>query len=244
MLIELLKEQKTAIINRAVTKGLNSHTPMKPSGIEWLGEIPEHWEVRRLKFLAKRITDGEHISPKLASEGIILLSAKDIRDKEIIYDVDKFVSFEDAKRFWARCQPKMGDVLIVSRGATIGRVAIVENEIPFCLMGSVILCRIKPEIISLFIYFALNSNYAQKSLFFSSEASAQPAIYIQDIAELFIPIPTLEEQNQIIDYLEFENAKIDLAITKIEKEIELIKEYRTTLISDAVTGKIDVRKTN
>lgn len=240
-LIELLNEQKTAIINRAVTKGINPNAPMKHSGIEWLGEIPSHWEVIKLKFLAKRITDGEHISPKLVSEGILLLSAKDIRDKEIIYDVDKFVSIEDAKQFWLRCKPQLGDVLIVSRGATIGRVAIVEDEIHFCLMGSVILCRLKSEAISLFIYFVLNSNYAQKLFFFSSAASAQPAIYITDIAELAIPIPTLQEQNEIIDYLEFESQKIDLAIAQIEKEIELIQEYRTTLISDAVTGKIDVR---
>ncbi|MEG3983813.1 restriction endonuclease subunit S [Microcoleus sp. T3B2] len=240
-LIELLNEQKTAIINRAVTKGINPNAPMKDSGIGWLGEIPAHWEVVKLKFLAKRITDGEHISPKLVSEGILLLSAKDIRDKEILYDVDKFVSIEDAKQFWLRCKPKMGDVLIVSRGATIGRVAIVEDEIHFCLMGSVILCRLKSEVVSLFIYFALNSNYAQKLLFFSSAASAQPAIYITDIAELAIPIPTLQEQNQIIDYLESESKKINIAIAQIEKEIELIQEYRTTLISDAVTGKIDVR---
>jgi len=118
-----------------------------------------------------------------------------VRDRKIIYDVDKFVEVEQAKRFWCRCQPQRGDLLIVSRGATIGRVAIVEHDRPFCLMGSVILCSCYKSYRSKFLYYALNAYHAQTSLWFSSASSAQQAIYIKDVAELRLPMPPSDERN-------------------------------------------------
>ncbi|MGB7949397.1 MAG: restriction endonuclease subunit S [Candidatus Binatia bacterium] len=241
-LIALLNEQKHAIIHRAVTRGLDPNVRLKPSGIPWLGEIPEHWSEIRLKFLARKITDGEHISPPLANEGVPLLSAKDIRDRKILYEVDKYVTPELAYKFWQRCRPERGDFLIVSRGATIGRVALVESDMPFCLMGSVILCKSRDDYAATFLYYALNTHHAQTSLWFASASSAQQAIYIRDVAELRLLIPPFPERENIVRRLEESLVSNREAIDRSQREISFLREYRTRLIVDVVTGKIDVRE--
>ena len=239
--IALLNEQKQAIIHRAVTRGLDPSVLLKPSCTPWLGDIPEHWEAARLKFMVRRITDGEHISPVVADQGIPLLSAKDVRDRMILMGVDKFVTPEQARQFWRRCRPQQGDVLIVSRGATIGRVAIVESSEPFCLMGSVILCNCREGYSHGFLYYALNAHHAQTSLWFTSASSAQQAIYIKDVAELRLPLPPGDERTVIEKHLDDSLTPLHAAISRLDREIDLLREYRTRLVADVVTGKLDVR---
>jgi type I restriction enzyme S subunit len=239
-LIEKLDEKRTAIISHAVTKGLDSSVTMKDSGIEWLGDIPKHWKVIRLKHLANKITDGEHISPKNIDIGIPLLSAKDIRERYIRFDDASYVTEEDAQVFWKRCKPEKGDILIVSRGATVGRIGFVEINTKFCLMGSVILIKLNDIVYPDFIYFATNQNYVQKSIIQVSDASAQQAIYLIDVKETKFFIPPYNEQKQISKHLDQKTTQIDLQKAKIKEAIELLKEYRTSLITNAVTGKIDV----
>jgi type I restriction enzyme S subunit len=239
-LIEKLDEKRTAIISHAVTKGLDSSVTMKDSGIEWLGDIPKHWKVIRLKHLANKITDGEHISPKNIDIGIPLLSAKDIRERYIRFDDASYVTEEDAQVFWKRCKPEKGDILIVSRGATVGRIGFVEINTKFCLMGSVILIKLNDIVYPDFIYFATNQNYVQKSIIQVSDASAQQAIYLIDVKETKFFIPPYNEQKQISKHLDQKTTQIDQQKAKIKEAIELLKEYRTSLITNAVTGKIDV----
>ena len=239
-LIEKLDEKRTAIISHAVTKGLDSSVTMKDSGIEWLGDIPKHWKVIRLKHLANKITDGEHISPKNIDIGIPLLSAKDIRERYIRFDDASYVTEEDAQVFWKRCKPEKGDILIVSRGATVGRIGFVEINTKFCLMGSVILIKLNDIVYPDFIYFATNQNYVQKSIIQVSDASAQQAIYLIDVKETKFFIPPYNEQKQISKHLDQKTTQIDQQKAKIKQAIELLKEYRTSLITNAVTGKIDV----
>jgi type I restriction enzyme S subunit len=239
-LIEKLDEKRTAIISHAVTKGLDSSVTMKDSGIEWLGDIPKHWKVIRLKHLANKITDGEHISPKNIDIGIPLLSAKDIRERYIRFDDASYVTEEDAQVFWKRCKPEKGDILIVSRGATVGRIGFVEINTKFCLMGSVILIKLNDIVYPDFIYFATNQNYVQKSIIQVSDASAQQAIYLIDVKETKFFIPPYNEQKQISKHLDQKTTQIDQQKAKIQEAIELLKEYRTSLITNAVTGKIDV----
>jgi type I restriction enzyme, S subunit len=239
-LIQLLEEKRTALINHAVTKGLNPNAPMKESGISSIGEIPQHWDVKNLKRVCRKITDGEHISPNLSKSGVPLLSAKDIRDREIQYDVDKFVSFEDAERFRRRCKPSQDDLLIVSRGATIGRVAVVDGDHFFCLMGSVILLKLNILAHPIFLYFLLNKTSIKEELLLTSSSSAQQAIYLVDVADLIIQLPPIDEQCEIANYLDnFEN-QFQVIIGKIEKQLEKIQEYRRSLITAAVTGKLDI----
>ena len=240
-LMELMKEKRQAVISHAVTKGLNPDAPMKPSGIAWLGDVPEHWQAKRLKQVSMKLTDGEHISPSLSIEGVALLSAKDVRDRTIDYDVDKFVSEIDAIAFWRRCKPERGDVLVVSRGATVGRVGLVTENIEFCLMGSVILCKPMNGYSPGFLYYVLNAKHSQTSLWFSSASSAQQAIYIRDVAEVPLAVPPIEERKAIVEFLDSEVAKLDTLTTEAQRAIDLLQERRTALISAAVTGQIDVR---
>ncbi|MEQ9369069.1 MAG: restriction endonuclease subunit S [Coleofasciculus chthonoplastes F3-SA18-01] len=241
-LLEKLDEKRTALISHAVTKGLDPTVPMKDSGIEWLGDIPAHWTIIRLKHLSEKITDGEHISPKNTDTGIPLLSAKDIRERDIKFDDASYVSEEDAHSFWKRCKPEKGDILIVSRGATVGRIGFVEKDVNFCLMGSVILIKLNDIVYPDFVYFASNQNHVQKNIIQVSDASAQQAIYLIDVKETKFSIPPYEEQEEIAKYLNQRTWELDQQKSKINKAIDLLKEYRTALITNAVTGKIDVRQ--
>lgn len=240
-LIALYEEEKTAIINRAVTKGLNSDVTTKPSGVDWLGDIPEHWEVKRLKRVASKITDGEHISPTFTFEGMPFLSAKDVREDHVVFSNDKFVSFEDGKRFRKRCNPENQDLLLVSRGATIGRVAIVDTDVEFCLLGSVILIKPTEKIIPAYLLYCLKNKLLQDNFLLTSQSSAQQAIYLVSVVDVAIACPEKDEQTAIVAHIETECSRLDAIIDKFKKQIELFKEYRTTLISEVVTGKIDVR---
>jgi type I restriction enzyme S subunit len=241
-LLEKLDEKRTALISHAVTKGLDPNVPMKDYGVEWLGDIPEHWQIIRLKHLSEKITDGEHISPKNIDNGIPLLSAKDIRERYIKFDNASYVSEQDARKFWNRCKPERGNILIVSRGATVGRIGFVETNQKFCLMGSVILIKLKDTICPDFIYFASNQDYVQKNIIQVSDASAQQAIYLIDVKETNFLLPSGEEQEKIAEFLNRKTAEIDRQKAKVKEAITLLKEYRTALITNAVTGKIDVRQ--
>ena len=241
-LLELYEEEKTAIINQSVTKGINPNAPMKDSGIEWLGEIPEHWETIKLKRVSEKITDGEHISPKFTNEGIPFLSAKDVRDGYVEVPDDKFVSEADSLKFRKRCNPEFEDVLMVSRGATVGRVAFVNIKEPFCLLGSVILIKPNEKVNSPYLFYSLKNHLLQENFLMSSQSSAQQAIYLVSIAEVFIAFPPKTEQEEIVKNIELHLETVNSKKAKTEKLINLLTEYRTALISEVVTGKIKVTK--
>ena len=239
-LITLLKERKQIIIQQAVTKGLDPNVKMKDSGVEWIGEIPEHWEVVRIKHLSDKITDGEHISPIFTDIGMPFLSAKDIRDGYISFPENKFVSLRDGKKFRLRCNPEIGDLLLVSRGATIGRVSIVDSEREFCLLGSVILIKPSKKVFNKYLVSAMRNEKLQDEFLNTSHHSAQQAIYLVKVAEVHLPIPPHNEQSDIVQYLYEKGQKIDQAISLQKNQIEKLKEYKATLIDSAVTGKIKV----
>jgi type I restriction enzyme S subunit len=217
-LIELLKEQKTAIINRAVTKGLNPHAPMKPSGIEWLGEIPEHWEIKRIKDLSFLQSGNNLVSDKIAEIGQYLVYGG------------------NGLRGYFSEYTNEGDYILIGRqGALCGNINYASGK--FWATEHAVVVYIKNSINMKWYGEMLRvMNLNQYSL-----SAAQPGLSVDRIKRLPLPVPSLQEQKEIAFFIDEKSAKIDLAITKIEKEIELIKEYRTTLISDAVTGKIDVR---
>ena len=239
-LLELYEEEKTTIINQAVTQGINSDVKLKDSGIDWLGEIPEHWEVTALKRLVTKITDGEHISPKFTQIGMPFLSAKDVRDGYVRLPNDKFVNYDDGLRFRIRCNPELNDILLVSRGATVGRVAIIDTDTVFCLLGSVILLKPKEEFLSTYFFYSLKNKLIQDNFLLASQSSAQQAIYLVDVATVFLAIPSFEEQTSIVRKIETQTTRINAKITQTKKIIALQKEYRTALISEVVTGKIKV----
>ena len=236
--IELLKEKRTSLINEVVTKGLNPNVEMKDSGVEWIGEIPSHWITPKLNYLSNKITDGEHISPKFTESGIPFLSSKDVRETGIDMNVDKFVSIEDSVKMRKRCNPEYGDVLVVGRGNSIGRISIVNSSEVFCLLGSVILLKHKKEkILNTYLFFYLQSPKVFEQLINTSSHSVQPTIYLEGIQKQIIILPSLSEQEQIVEYLDEQTQLIDNTISIEEKKIKLLKEYRQSLISEVVTGK-------
>ena len=232
--------EKTAIINQAVTKGIDPDVRLKESGIDWLAEIPEKWKVTALKRLVTKITDGEHISPNFTQIGMPFLSAKDVRDGYVRLPNDKFVDYDDGLRFRTRCNPEHNDILLVSRGATVGRVAIINTDTVFCLLGSVILLKPKENILFSYFFYSLKNKLIQDNFLLASQSSAQQAIYLVNVATIFLAIPSFEDQTAIVQHIETETASINAKIAKTKKIIALQKEYRTALISEVVTGKIKV----
>ena len=239
-LLALYEEEKSAIINYAVTKGIDPDALLEDSGVEWLGKTPKEWDIVALKRLTSKITDGEHISPEFTNSGMHFLSAKDIRDGFINLPDDKFVDYEDGVRFRKRCNPELNDILLVSRGATVGRVSIADVKVEFCLLGSVILLKPNERVRFKYLFYSLKNKLVQDHFLNSSQSSAQQAIYLVGIATTQFAIPKLEVQEAIVDHIETEIARIDAKISKTKQIIELQKEYRTALISEVVTGKVKV----
>lgn len=243
-LIELLKEERTAIINKAVTKGINADAKLKPSGIDWLGDIPEHWEVKRLKWLTNLIQTGPFGSQLHAQDyvtgGIPVINPAHITESKIFPDENCAVAVETWKRL-ERHAFELNDIVIARRGE-MGRCALVnENEVGWlCGTGS-LLIRLNLAIADAEFLTVLLSNDGVKSyLSLVSVGSTMDNLNTTILGELPLPFPPIEEQKEIVEFIESKTNEIDSTISKIEKEIELIKEYRTALISEVVTGKIKV----
>lgn len=242
-LIELLKEQKTAIVNHVVTKGLNPHAPMKASGIEWLGEIPAHWEVKSFRRVTTRIEVGiaEAATHAYTDKGIPIIRSTNVKTNFIELDnilhIQKWFADKNRSKYIY-----MGDILTVRTGANAGMTSVVPKELNHSQCFTLLISTPSPQHLPQFYSFYINSPMGQE--FFSIEGwgAAQVNLSVPILQNLPVVEPPYEEQQAIVSFIEKESEKIDQAIAKVEKEIELIQEYRTTLISDAVTGKIDVRE--
>ncbi len=241
-LIELLKEERTAVINQAVTKGLDPDVPMKDSGLEWLGEIPAHWEIGTLKYFLK-VIDCKHITAEFFEEGFPLVSIKEVQSWEVNLTNAKFTN-EVFYRvlIGGNRKPVPGDI-IYSRNATVGEAALVTTKHPDLAMGQDV-CLLRPEdkIISKFILFQLKSKIVLNQLELLMVGATFKRINVEDIKNYHITVPPIYEQSEISEYLLSQTSKIDSIMAKSEKEIESLQEYRTALISEVVTGKIDVRE--
>lgn len=217
-LIKLLSEQKSAIINKAITKGIDPNAKMKDSGIEWLGEIPEHWEVRKLKYVAD-FQSGEMITSESISE----------IGEYPVFGGGGFRGFTDTYT------NDGNHVLIGRQGALCGNIKYANGKFWASEHAIVTYPKMKVE-----NYF-LGEIMRVANLGNLSQTAAQPGISIGQIKNVKVPIPNLEEQTAIISHIETETDTINTTISTIEKEITLVEEYKSALIAEAVTGKIDVR---
>jgi len=243
-LIAFYEEEKTAIINHAVTKGLDPRVKTRPSGVDWLGDILEHWEVKRLKYVTSILNDGTHGTFKRTTSGYRLLSVRNLINDEFVFlDDDSRISEEDFDIITKPFLVVAGDLQLAIVGATLGKVAIVPKlEEKFATQRSVATIRTKQELVhNKFMFYFLRSSSFQNFLWLNAGFSAQPGIYLGSLANCHIPIPDLTEQTAIVTHIETECSRLDVIIDKFKKQIELFKEYRTTLISEVLTGKIDVR---
>ncbi len=240
--IALLKEQRAAIINQAVTKGLDPAVKLKDSGIEWLGEIPEHWDVKKLKWVVKeRLKYGANESAELDDKKLpryIRITDFD-EDGRLRAETFRSLPFEKAEEYLL----KEGDILFARSGATVGKTFQFKNyEGVACFAGYLIKATVNEKVIlSDYLYLYTKSNRYEnwKNRIFI-QATIQN-IGADKYQMLEVTIPPLNEQKNILNYVHEKLKKIQRIYNKTVKQIDHLKEYRTTLISEVVTGKIDVR---
>ena len=198
----------------------------------------EGWVEKTIEQICSKITDGEHLRPKMTPNGIPFLSAKDVLDNNLVFTDSLFVSETDAIKFRKRCNPERGDILIVSRGATVGRTCVVNTSKDFCLLGSVILLKVEKNYSSHFIAYALKSSALRNQLMTVSEAAAQPAIYLRDIKTLRIGSPSLIEQEAIVCHLDKFSAETQRLESIYQKKIEALDALKKSILQKAFSGKM------
>jgi len=242
-LITLLKEKRQAVISHAVTKGLKPNAPMRDSGVEWLGEVPAHWDVRAVSKLSQKITNG-YVGPTrdiLVPDGVPYVQATHIKKGKVNFDDAYFVRLP-----WSDAHAKSilvkGDVLIVQTGAGTGDIGLVtENEEGFNCHALIIVQPIKNVISGDYLSMAFQSQYGYSVLYSIRTGGMHPHLNCGEVQFVKIPVPPIEEQGQIIEHIIQQLHKFDTLVDRQLLAIELMKERRTALISAAVTGKIDVR---
>lgn len=191
-----------------------------------------------LEDLCVKVTDGEHIRPNYIQKGIPFITAKNVRDEGINFiDVD-FISSTDAEKYWKRCKPEFNDVLIVSRGATVGRTCRVNTNVKFCLLGSVILLKPNKNFNSKFLIYFLKSRKTQTNLIKLSGSTAQQAIYLRDIKNLLIPNPPSNEQEKIVFFIEEKLSLIRNSKKIVENMMNLFEQMKKTILKQAFEGKL------
>jgi type I restriction enzyme S subunit len=245
--IELLREKRSALISHAVTKGLDPNAPMKDSGIEWLGEIPEHWEIRKVKHLTTKIGSGK--TPRGGAEvyvdsGVMLFRSQNIHFDGLRLDDVVFIEDEvDAEMANTRVRP--GDVLLNITGASLGRCCLVGEEVgPANVNQHVCIVRARRStIVPDYLSAAMSSFVAQSQIFASENGTSREGLNFQQVGNLLIVVPPrLGEQDEISRHIHVQTGRIDAIINKVLRSIDQLRELRTAMISAAVTGKIDVRE--
>lgn len=239
--IALLKERKQILIHKAVTRGVTSSAvEMKDSGVEWIGEIPEHWEVSRLKNHMNMITGFPFKSDKYVDKGIKL--ARGINVKEGVLD------WKDT-RYWPKIEDhlidyllKDGDVLIAMDGSKVGKnfCQIKDSDLPILLLQRVARLRPKESLLSDFLYFNIVNRSFLQWVEMTKTDPMVPHISPADIKNFLITIPPLSEQKEIANYIETASTKIETAMSLKEQEISKLQEYKSSLINSVVTGKVRV----
>ena len=215
---------------------------MKDSGVEWIGKIPKEWNITRVKYaLRKKITDGPHETPQFISEGIPFLSVDAIQDGKLIFDNCRYISEEDHNRYIKKCKPEKNDVLM-GKAASTGKIARIDKDIEFSIWSPLALLKpdtniIKPK----YLEYSMKSNQTQYEIELLCTNNTQKNISMDDIK---IIMPDIKKQKKIVDFLQQKTAQFDSIISKKEALIEKLEEAKKSLISEVVTGKVRVVKTD
>ncbi len=239
--IKLLKEKRTSLINHCVTKGLNSEIEMKESGVDWIGKIPIHWKISKFKFVSNLYT-GNSLNDKQKIQyesdnikDIPYVSSKDIdvNSKTVNYDNGLRIPIDDNS---FKVSPKGSFLMVIEGGSSGKKMVFLEQDV--CFVNK--LCSFNSEENTRFLYYFVQSNNYQNK-FKLSMSGLIGGVSISTLKNIELSIPSTTEQNQIVSFLDEQTQNIDLIIKKETQRIELLKEYRQSLISEVVTGKIDVR---
>ena len=242
--IALLNEQKQAIIHRAVTRGLDPSVPLKPSGIPWLGDIPQHWELWRISRFA-RVGNGSTPSrgkPTYWNGGMYPWLNSSQVNRSFIDSADQFVT-QAALRECHLPKVPPGSVLvaITGQGKTLGMSAVLGMEATINQHIAYVTPRV-PVALPEYIHLALTAAYLHLRSLSEDSGSTKGAITCEDLKRFKLPIPPFSEQETLLRNVQAETRSLTTAISRLEREIDLLREYRTRLVADVVTGKLDVRE--
>ena len=241
-LIELLKEKRQAVISHAVTKGLDPSVPMKDSGVEWLGEVPAHWETTRLKHATELIVDCPHETPTYSDDGdYLVVRTADIFDGVLCEDGLYRVSEAEYFNRVRRQSLLQGDVVYGREGERWGHAALVPRSDTFCLGQRMMQFRVAKHFDPEYMMWLLNSEVVYRQGQQDTVGATSPHVNVGTIRNYALCSPPLEEQQRIGMHLSAKACEFDALIKDASAAISLLQERRTALISAAVTGQIDVR---
>jgi type I restriction enzyme S subunit len=241
--IILLKEQRTSLINEVVTKGLNPNVKMKNSGVEWIGEIPEHWGVKKFTYITDIINCGYTSTPEYVDEGVMFLSSQNVKKGKLDLWKYNFISRELHDELTKNRKVKKGDLLVVRVGVGIGNSCVVEIDDEFSIYVSLTHVSLRDGYLNYYFNYLFNSiKFIDECILLSKQGGGVGNFNVKDFERFKFSIPTYNEQLQIVVYLDTKTKEIDDLVQLEQKKIDLLKEYRQSLISDVVTGKIKVTK--
>lgn len=240
--VELLREQRTTIINQIITKGLNPNEKMKDSGVEWIGKIPESWVTSKLGFYTTKIGSGS--TPRGGSEIYEDSGIPFIRSQNVHFDGLRLenVSFINSETHISMNGSKVlkNDVLLNITGGSIGRCCIVEEETEMNVNQHVSIIRTRKKLLNYYLNYLLSSDIGQSQVTFNLTGGNRESLTIDGIRNFRVTIPPIKEQHQIVKHLDNLTKEIDDLVSMEQNKIELLKEYRQSLISEVITGKIKV----
>lgn len=242
-LIRLLEEQKRAIIHRAVTRGLDPDVRLKPSGIKWLGDVPAHWDVLALKRVLHRLVDCEHkTAPAVDESDFRVIRTSAVRSGRIRWEGTYCTTPEAFSAWTKRAIPEAGDV-IFTREAPVGEACVIPPDCAVCLGQRTVLMKVdqrqyRPEFLVHMIYEGPPSSRIR----LASQGSTVGHFNMDDIGWMPVLRPPVSEQEQILEFIRRETLGIERAIVTENREVQFLREYRTRLFADVVTGKLDVRE--
>jgi type I restriction enzyme S subunit len=244
-LIELLKEKRQAVISHAVTKGLNPDVRMKPSGVEWLGEVPEHWKVRRLKFVCELLTSNVDKKTVEGEIPVRLCNYTDVYYNEQITENMEFMAASATAAQAEKFTLQRGDTIITKDSESPDDIAVpayVPNSLPGIVCGyHLAVLRPRKELLGIFLSRLFKSGYIRGQCAVAANGLTRYGLSQSAIRDLQLPIPPVSEQEQIGRHLEEVTRQMDCLVEDVSQTIRLLQERRIALISAAVTGKIDVR---
>lgn len=239
-LIELLKEKRQAVISHAVTKGLDPTVPMKDSGVEWLGEVPAHWKVSRLKFVST-IIDCKNRTPEYVDDGeYLVVRTSNVKNQALSLDGGLYTNEANFKIWTQRGVPPAGSILF-TREAPAGEVCLVPEVVPLCL-GQRMMNIIPHDLgCTAFLFDFFTSDCLARYIESVAHGSTVSHLRVEQIYDIPVAIPPLSEQMQIDELVSELKRKYSGLISEANQAVALLHERRSALISAAVTGKIDVR---
>lgn len=235
--IATLQDYRQSLIYETVTKGLDKNAPLKESGVDWIGEIPEGWKVRRLKYVLV-IKDGTHDTPDYFDEGIPLITSKNLDSikNTIDFETAKNISFEDYQKINRRSNVSEGDIIMPMIGTIGGAVQVLTDE-KFSIKNVALFKTVENQFLSRYLYYQLNSSIVNGQFEFMMSGGVQSFVSLTMLGELRVIVPDTTSMYQVTDFLDKKTAQINKMIAIKQEQIDNINQQRQTLIYDLVTGK-------